>query len=55
MLRTLAEAAIRDSQTTAAIEKLLLVPSFLDYASFEKKVASDSAFHLNVLRQLGAV
>ena len=54
-LRKAAETAIRDPKTTAAIESLLLVPSFLDYASFEKKVASDSAFHLNVLRQLGAV
>lgn len=54
-LRKAAETAIRDSQTTATIEKLMLVPSFLDYTSFEKKVASDSAFHLHVLRQLGAV
>src|SRR5207344_529920 len=43
-LRKTAETGIRDPQTAAAIEKLLLVPSFLDYASFEKKVASDSTF-----------
>jgi tripartite-type tricarboxylate transporter receptor subunit TctC len=54
-LRKLAETAVRDPETSAAIEKLLLVPTFLDHAAFEKKVASDSAFHLNVLRQLGAV
>jgi len=54
-LRNLAEAAVRDPETAAAIEKLLLVPAFLDYAAFEKKVAADSAFHRNVLRQLGAV
>jgi len=54
-LRKIAETAARDAQTTAAIEKLLLVPSFLDYNAFGKKVTADSAFHLNVLRQLGAV
>jgi tripartite-type tricarboxylate transporter receptor subunit TctC len=54
-LRQTAEAAMRDTQTTRAIEKIQLVPAFLDHAAFEKKVMADTAFHLNVLHQLGAV
>jgi tripartite-type tricarboxylate transporter receptor subunit TctC len=54
-LRETARLSMTDPQTIGAIEKLLLVPSFLDHATFEKKVASDTAFHLNVLRHLGVV
>jgi tripartite-type tricarboxylate transporter receptor subunit TctC len=54
-LREAARATMRDPQTIGAIEKLLLVPSFLDHGTFERKVASDTTFHLKVLRQLGAV
>jgi tripartite-type tricarboxylate transporter receptor subunit TctC len=54
-LRRAAEAAMRDPQTRAAIEKLLLVPAFMDAASFGKQVAADTDFHFDVLRRLGAV
>jgi tripartite-type tricarboxylate transporter receptor subunit TctC len=54
-LRRTAEAATRDRQTHAAIEKLLLVPVFMDAANFENRVAADTNFHFDVLRRLGAV
>jgi tripartite-type tricarboxylate transporter receptor subunit TctC len=50
----IASTAIQDPRTTSAIEGLMLVPSFLDQATFSKKVKGDSAFHLNILQRLGA-
>jgi tripartite-type tricarboxylate transporter receptor subunit TctC len=54
-LRETGRRTMDDPQTIGAIEKLFLVPSFLNHTMFEKKVASDTAFHLNVLRHLDVV
>lgn len=54
-LRMLADKAIRDSATIEAIKKLNVVPAYMDSTTFSKKIASDTQFHLGVLRRLGAV
>jgi tripartite-type tricarboxylate transporter receptor subunit TctC len=54
-LRETGRRTMDDPQTIGAIEKLFLVPSFLNHTVFVKKVASDTAFHLNVLRHLDVV
>lgn len=57
-LRVLREAAVLASADRAVqqgIAAVHMVPTFIDSAAFQTKVAADSAFHLEILRKLGAL
>lgn len=54
-LKQLATATMSDHETVTEIERLNVVPAFIEPAEFQKKVSRDADFHLNVLRELGAV
>lgn len=54
-LTRVAEAASRDLTTGEAIAALQMVPAFLPEAAFKDKVSTDTDFHREVLRGLGAV
>jgi tripartite-type tricarboxylate transporter receptor subunit TctC len=54
-LREAAAKTFSTPATATAIAQLHMVPAFLDHAAFASKVAADTRFHRDVLRQLGAV
>jgi tripartite-type tricarboxylate transporter receptor subunit TctC len=54
-LRTAAESAASSGPVANQIRSMHMVPTFIDSKSFEKKVAADTAFHLSVLKHLGAL
>jgi tripartite-type tricarboxylate transporter receptor subunit TctC len=54
-LRSQACEAASGAQAASHIRALHMVPAFADSDAFGSKVAADTQFHFNVLRQLGAV
>ena len=55
-LQGVREATSRASrESSTSIEKLHMVPAFIEQREFAKKVAADAKFHEGVLRDLGAI
>jgi tripartite-type tricarboxylate transporter receptor subunit TctC len=54
-LRSNACKAASSDEAAARIRALHMVPAYCDTEAFTRKVAADTQFHFNVLRQLGAV
>lgn len=54
-LRAAAERAAGSPEVAARIDALQWVPAYVESKAFAEKFASDTRFHLEVLRQLGAV